>query len=109
MSDTVSVLYIAGPMTGYQDKNAAAFLHAEERLASIGYTVLSPWSLEGDGTQTWHWYMREGLRMLLRAEGVAVLEDWHCSVGAMLEVQVAQALQMPVKPVLRWAPCLMGE
>jgi hypothetical protein len=96
-------LYIAGPMSGYDNKNLHWFNWAQDRLHLLGYETLNPASVEGDGTATWQWYMREGLEMLLQADGVAVLDDWECSAGARLEVQVAQALMIPVKPVLRWS------
>lgn len=98
----MSVLYIAGPMSGYPDKNEHLFLHAEERLRSLGYDVRNPLSVEGDGKSPWTWYMREGIKLLLESDAVAVLDDWECSMGARLEVQIAMSLQMQVKPVVRW-------
>lgn len=96
------ILYVAGPMTGKPDKNRLAFAEAESNLVAFGHTVLTPWSVEGDGSQTWEWYMREALKLMLQAEGVALLDDWQESRGALLEVTVADTLNMPIRGVGGW-------
>jgi hypothetical protein len=46
--------------------------------------------------------MRESLKLLMECDGIAVLDDWECSAGARLEVHIAGALMMPVKPIVKW-------
>ena len=103
----MSVLYIAGPMTGMPDHNYPAFDTAAERLRSWGHLVLNPTILEQHnptpGTpQPWDWYMRRALRMLLDAEGVALLPGWASSRGATIERDLAMSLRMPVRHWRDW-------
>lgn len=55
---------------------------------------------------TREWWQRVTLRMLLdwRVNAVALLDGWENSQGAELEVFVARALNMRVKPVKEWMP-----
>ena len=107
-----SRLYIAGPMTGLPEFNYPAFRVAEAQLRALGFDVLNPVNAEDHNPtpgepQAWDWYMRHALRMVIDAEGLAVLPNWWKSRGAMLEVQVATALGMPVEPVAHWR--VIGE
>lgn len=100
-------LYIAGPMTGLPEFNYPAFRRAGDHLASVGYSVLNPVEAEAHnptpGTpQAWDWYMRHALRMVLDAQGIALLPGWEASKGARLEVSVAQALDLPIRSVVAW-------
>lgn len=100
-------VYIAGPMTGYEDYNYPAFEAAREQLAASGLDVLSPTdidTLQGTvtGSQTWDWYMRHALTMVLDADAVALLDGWERSKGACLERDVARALGLQVKPLAYW-------
>lgn len=94
-------LYLAGPMTGYPDYNRSAFLKSAYLLTSAGYRVVDP-SPYDDPDFAWTDYLRRDLKLVLGCDGVAVLPNWQCSKGASLEVYVAQALDMPVKPVEEW-------
>ena len=103
----MTTLYIAGPMSGYPDYNYPAFNDAADRLRDAGFSVLNPAETDTDeyphdGEPTWEWYMRQTLAMVLEADGLAVLPGWECSRGARLEVDVAHALRLPVKPLCLW-------
>lgn len=102
----MTTLYIAGPMTGIPDSNYPAFNQAEIELRAAGYDVLNPVASEEHNTtgttQTWQWYMRHGLAMLVEADGVAILPGWDSSRGATLEVHVARSLDLPVNDVVGW-------
>lgn len=97
-------IYISGPMTGYAGFNFPAFSAAAEQLRESGYTVTSPHEFgEGDPTMAWEDYLRVDLIAMLRdCTAVATLDGWEASRGAALEVHVAQALSMPVRPVDEW-------
>lgn len=95
-------LYISGPMTGYPHFNHFAFDAARSQLIAWGHEPIDPSRHPVVATNTWADYMRTDLRDLLDAEGVAVLDGWECSRGAVLEVHVAHALGMTVLPVERW-------
>lgn len=100
------VVYVAGPMTGYPDFNYPAFNDAAEALLSAGYEVRNPVDSEQHndtgGHQTWSWYLRQALKMLVEADGVALLDGWEESRGARLEVHVAEQLGMDVRPLAKW-------
>lgn len=99
-------LYVAGPMTGYEEDNYPAFIRAGKQLRSRGYETLLPTDTQKLNTtgvrQEWKWYVRHGLHMLLDADGIAVLPNWWKSKGATLEVHIATQLQFPVEPVEFW-------
>lgn len=93
-------------MTGRPSFNYPAFHAAAGRLRSAGYEALCPTAGEQppspDEALPWQHYMRLGLRLLLDAEGVALLPEWEASRGATLEVHLARALDMPIRPVDEW-------
>lgn len=98
--ERIETLYVAGPMSGYEDCNYPAFNEAADRLRAAGYMVVNPASF-GKGS---HYvdFIREDLRLMLDCHGVAVLEGWWESVGARNEVQVAGILKMPTRTVAEW-------
>lgn len=100
--DSHSMLYVAGPMSGYPDSNYPAFNEAAERLEAAGFTVVNP-ATAVTGTEA-HYidFIREDLRMMLDCHGVAVLDQWWESTGARNEVSVAGILKMPVRTVAEW-------
>lgn len=105
-NDEPTKVYVAGPMTGYPDFNYPAFDAAERALLDHGYGVFNPTRAEEFNdtgkSQEWAWYMRHALRMVVSADALAILPGWEDSRGARLEVQVAQALGMPVRPIAEW-------
>lgn len=97
-------LYIAGPMSGIADFNYPAFDQAEAHLARRGYKVLNP--ARRGVVKGWKWadYLRPALCDVVAADGIATLPGWARSRGASLEVHVARALGMGVRPVHEWRP-----
>lgn len=102
-------LYIAGPMTGYEQFNYPAFLDAAARLRSAGYEVVSPTQTTDDvppadyePDKPWEWYVRHALIAMLDCDGVALLPDWWKSRGARIERDLAEAVAMTVLPVEWW-------
>lgn len=98
--ERVEILYVAGPMSGYESCNYPTFNAAEESLKDAGYTVVNPASFGGGA----HYVdlIREDLRRMLDCHGVATLEGWWESTGARNEVSVAGILKMPVRTVQEW-------
>jgi hypothetical protein len=99
---TRPTLYIAGPMTGIPEFNYPAFRVAKSALVAAGYLVLSPADNDDGDEHDWAWFMRKALAQIIRSDAVAVLPDSVCSKGALLEVTVARALGMDVRPVAVW-------
>lgn len=98
----MTVLYLAGPITGIADHNFPAFAAAAQRLRAAGHRVRDPSAHGVDPNMDWADYVYRGLHELLSCEAVAVLDGWQHSRGAQLEVHVARELGMDVAPVGVW-------
>jgi hypothetical protein len=91
------MIYLSGPMTGYEDFNYPAFRSAASYLRTLGLEVFDPSEcFNGDQTLSKETYMREDIRAVLSARMVVTLEGWEQSSGAQLEVEVAKAIGVPV-------------
>lgn len=93
-ADRANVVYIAGPMTGYEEYNFPAFNAVADNLRAQGYTVYNPADhglIEGAG---WVDYLRFDINNLVKCESVFFLPGWSHSNGAMLEYDVAKRLGM---------------
>jgi hypothetical protein len=97
-----SILYIAGPMTGYEEANYPAFNEAARVLQGAGYQTVNPVDVHEPEQCHYVDLLREDIIMMLTAHGVAVLDNWWESTGARNEVQVAGILKMPVRTVSEW-------
>lgn len=99
-------MYLCGPMTGIKDYNYPAFNYAAQRLRDEGHFVLSPVDAEKENVlgehQTWEWYMRRSLRMISRADSIALLPGWGGSKGAILEYQVGTGLKLEIHTLEEW-------
>lgn len=90
-------IYIAGPMTGLEDKNYPAFQSAKERCIALGHDAISPHdAFGGDSTRPYTDYIREDTKMLLECEAIALLPGWEKSRGARYELLLAQMLGLVV-------------
>ena len=103
-------IYIAGPMTGYEDWNFTAFFKAEAELEALGHDVVNPAHNDGVTLEealksagdpacpnhTWSYYMRRDLPHVLGVDAICVLPGWQNSRGASLEVHVAKAVGIPL-------------
>lgn len=96
----MTTIYVAGPMTGYPEFNYPAFRAAGDLLHAAGFQVLLP--LHEDTSKPWAFYMKHALRMVLEADGLALLDGWEASKGAPLEVHVAKALKLDVRELAGW-------
>ncbi|UIW13283.1 nucleoside deoxyribosyltransferase [Arthrobacter phage Crewmate] len=107
-------LYLAGPMTGYPRWNFDAFLAGASALRRAGFDVLCPAEAdlaEGfDPDAPAHHFTREHLlaalrrdaEMVLSSDGVALLDGWRHSKGALAERALARAAGLPARPVALW-------
>lgn len=89
-------LYLAGPMTGFEDFNFPAFNAMAAELRARGYVVENPAEHGVVEDADWADYMAYDLTRLGLCGQVAVLPGWENSKGARLEVHIARALGMKI-------------
>lgn len=95
-------IQLIGKMYGEPAFNYPAFNAAAEGLRARGHEVFNPAdSGGGDVTLPTAYYMRASLGGLLAAECAATLPGWQRSKNAVLEVEAALAMDLPVVPVGR--------
>ena len=95
---------IAGPMRGIECFNFPAFLKAAKHLRDLGMIVFCPaerdiqegFDPETDTPQPLKHYMEVDLAEVCKSDYVFVLDSWEKSVGANLEVHVANTCEIPV-------------
>jgi len=87
-------VYIAGPMSGYEEFNFPAFNRVEELLrGTYGYKhVINPAKLHPTTDLPWVEFLKRDLRELTTCDAVFLLEGWEKSRGATLEAFVAYVL-----------------
>ena len=103
MSDKV---YIAGPMSGYEEFNFPAFNRVEELLrGTYGYKhVVNPAKLHRTTNLPWVEFLKRDLLELITCDAVFLLEGWEKSRGATLEAFVAYALGLRLYKTLPMYP-----
>lgn len=109
-------VYIAGPMTGYEYYNAAAFSYAKAQWTDAGYDARTPFDANSVVWRKHHgrdfdplrdvcdWgdpilaeMLAEDFAELCRADVVALLPNWEKSKGARSELLVALNLGKEVR------------
>jgi nucleoside 2-deoxyribosyltransferase len=91
-------IYLAGPMTGYEEYNYPLFKKATAQLRAVGMNVADPTEIdygeteETRGGKPYATYMRAGLKLLLECDAIAMLPGWELSKGCRHEFYVATAL-----------------
>jgi hypothetical protein len=91
-------VYISGPISGKPEGNRPAFAVASEKLKGLGFDPINPHDV-GDqlpGTPTWLDYMKVDIKAMLDARAIFVLPGWRDSRGAMVEVRLAEMLELPL-------------
>lgn len=101
-------------MTGYPRWNFDAFERGASALRSAGFEVLSPAEsdlAEGfDPDAPADLFTREHLiaalrrdvELVLNSDGVALLDGWRHSKGALAERALARAAGIPARPLALW-------
>ncbi|EHZ8431115.1 DUF4406 domain-containing protein [Salmonella enterica] len=85
--DKKKVVFICGPMTGYENYNRDAFMRKEMELIDYGATVLNPAMLP-DGLEHGQ-YLTITRGMIRVSDGICLLPGWENSEGAKREVMYA--------------------
>lgn len=101
-------LYVAGPITGRQEKNRPEFERVRAMLLAVGHDARIPHEFGEDATRfpdkdlawrpvagapwrNWMWYCFHYLSSW-QPDGVVLLDDWRASRGASLEHDMFQGL-----------------
>ena len=94
-------VYISGPISG-ATAYPQSFEKAAQYLRHLGNEVVDPTTIDppshlgkGDITfESWDYYMREGIKLLMDCDRIYMLEGWENSEGARLENMIAKQLRM---------------
>ncbi|PKR57483.1 DUF4406 domain-containing protein [Thalassospira lohafexi] len=86
----MTIIYIAGPISGLPDGNKPAFDHAQDMLTKAGHIVMSPHSLPFGMPESS--YMDICLAMVRACERVVLLKGWENSLGVAAEQALAHKL-----------------
>ena len=89
-------IYLSGPMTGLPGNNYPAFDAEAARLRALGYDVVNPAEINVDMDAPWHKCLRDDIRAMLDCDAIALIDGWHDSVGAHLELHIAHRVGMRV-------------
>jgi len=98
MKSSTPIIYIAGPISGMAGENKEAFYNAARALKNQGYIVRNPHEfchdipLESDRNI----YMRRCLTQIAECSEIIMLPGWTHSIGAVLELKIAESLGMKV-------------
>jgi hypothetical protein len=88
-------IYVAGPMTGYENYNRDAFFVEAERLKTKGHTLLNPAHLPDGLSQAE--YMDICFAMIRAADGVVFLAGWEQSEGVLAEHAYAKKIGLVLR------------
>lgn len=94
-------LYVIGPVTGRENLNREAFEEARGMLERAGYAVTIPHDIIPTNASHED-AMLLSIKAMLCCDGVAVLNDWAASPGALLENRVATACGLEAHCVGAW-------
>jgi hypothetical protein len=111
----VTRVYLAGPMTGHDNFNAAAFTAAAEYARSCGWEPVNPHHINpshdgpcpagptyrGHSNPCW---LRADLAALLTCDAILMLPGWEQSTGARTEHTVAETCGLPIHYLTEVAP-----
>jgi len=89
-------MYIAGKVTGLPLEDVQKnFQQGEQVAKSMGYYPVVPINSIPDDTP-WDKAMRMALKIMLDCDAVLALNNYSDSLGATLEIMIAQRINMPV-------------
>jgi len=104
----MSKVYIAGPMTGYDQFNKPAFMDVENYLRNVGFEVFNPAveqeiknldecnGFEPLTPEERKRIIRKDLEGIMSSDQMFMLKGWEKSTGARAEHAVAVWLEMEI-------------
>lgn len=91
----MTLIYLAGPMSGLEDYNYPAFDEAAASLRARGFDVENPAENAAPLCGSWAGYMRLSIVQMLSCDCVVFLPYWESSKGAQIEMSLAKGIGMP--------------
>lgn len=85
-----------------QAKRRRSFDRAEALLEGEGHEPINPMRRGVDENKTWLDYMRDSLRDIAEADGIALLPGWEGSRGARVEARLGRGLGLDVMSLGAW-------
>jgi Domain of unknown function (DUF4406) len=101
----MKTIYISGPITNIEGGNQQAFAAATDLLNELGYAAINPHQLFTNIDTTdfeWEDYMRGCIVALMQANEVVTIDGWEQSRGAIIEVDLARKLNIPVTHIVKY-------
>lgn len=90
-------IYIAGKVTGEPIAECTMkFGQAQKEIESWGFEVINPLAVVGDFKSTWNDAMKKCIKALVDCDGMVILPCWNNSVGASIERQLAEDLDVVI-------------
>ncbi|PXV61196.1 uncharacterized protein DUF4406 [Dysgonomonas alginatilytica] len=90
-------IYISGPISGLPfEEVQKAFNEAERVLRLNEWETINPLNNGLPKESTWNEHMRADLKLLLDCEAIYLLQGWHKSMGACMELDIARGLGMEI-------------
>ena len=89
-------IYVSGPMTGHPELNFPAFHAKAKELRAQGFDVCNPADHDEVPNQSWAFYLRKDIRLLMDCQALHLLPGWASSRGARLEHHIARELGMQI-------------
>lgn len=104
------MIFISGPMTGYEKYNFPKFDLYEKKLAKAGWSPVNPARISRrykavdveTNRKVFERMIEEQLVELRRCQAILLLDGWWDSVGAKRELSVALAMNLRVIPESEW-------
>lgn len=90
-------VYISGAITNNPNAKAQ-FDKAKETLLELnkGYNPISPMDFPHDHDKSWKSFMKEDIIELMKCDAIYLLQGWHESKGAVIEKELACALDFKI-------------
>lgn len=90
-------VYISGKISNVPDGNKAKFKAAQTLIEAKGYEAINPHNLNHENHgKTWEEYMAVDLAALETCNAIYLLDDWHDSEGAKVELRRAFEMNLLV-------------
>lgn len=98
----MKALYIAGPYRGKNswevEQNIQRAESYIEMIAKCGILPVCPHTMfrNFDGTMTGQWWLDATAQLLVRCDGIFLVDGWRNSAGSLSELEMAKGLGMDI-------------